>query len=118
MVAVRFPDGVRLSAQTWPLLEEKLKRAQVFGTVSGDFREEMQRRARVWSKTDILIDGTSRDFFCELERAQMLLVIPHEGATRKEEETPDNVIDIQTRRPLRESMRKAHSVLAFPGMEV
>lgn len=77
MAKIKFPDGQTLEAPTWEELEDRLRLMQ-FEDYSDQtsFREAMQRRAEVWSDTEIMINGDSQDFMYELSRAQLLDVIP------------------------------------------
>jgi hypothetical protein len=69
-------DGTVQTAQTWEELETKVREAQYERTDPEGFRAEMGIRAKVWSNVEIDVDGSSEDFFWELERGCLLDRIP------------------------------------------
>ena len=76
MVAVSWPDGTFNLSHSWDELED-LVRSQQWDSYSAEgFRAEMEARALNWSGTDIRTDGTSEDFFREMERAHLLTIVP------------------------------------------
>lgn len=75
MAAVRYPGGGRISAPTWPELEDAI-RADQFYTYNSkeEFRNDMKRRAELWSGEEIDVTGSAQDFIWELSRARLLEV--------------------------------------------
>jgi hypothetical protein len=53
MVGVIFPDGVRLTAETWEDLERQLRDDPWNPSDEREFRQEFAHRAQVWSGTEI-----------------------------------------------------------------
>ena len=74
MPAVIFPDGARIAARSWRSLERRLRRDSWNPSYPPAFRAEMARRAKVWSGTRIVTEGSSRRFFEELKRARLLMI--------------------------------------------
>lgn len=71
-----WPDGSRMSAETWEDLEHLVMKRQWDHYESVDeFRQDMAERAIAWSRVEVDTWGSSYMFFCELERAQMLIVV-------------------------------------------
>lgn len=76
--AVIFPDGSILTDQSWLDLEKQLRADRWNPAGAEKFRSEMARRAKNWSGTRIDTELISKEFFEELERAGLLLIIREE----------------------------------------
>lgn len=75
MYSVRFPDNTRLSGSSWEEVEEGIRNLQFTSYGSQEeFRKDMALRAERWSgcEDEVMIDGSSYDFLCELERCELL----------------------------------------------
>lgn len=79
MVAVEWSNGVVDHARDWDALLLVVMGAQwgqKWHELDEDkFRFEMAKRALRWSGTKIDIGAPAREFFRELERARMLIVV-------------------------------------------
>ena len=76
-VGCRWPDGRVTKADSFEELEQYIRENQ--WTKHADhkiFRDEMADRAMIWTGVEIDVDGESKDFLMELERAGMLILIP------------------------------------------
>lgn len=71
-VGIRWPDGKVQTAPNWETLEEVIRVSQYDIPDRNEFRDHMERRAKLWSGTEIMVNGDANDFFYELERAQLL----------------------------------------------
>jgi hypothetical protein len=79
--AVRWPDGTVHRAANWQELywEWRLGHPTFQAGQINDiiFRNEIERRAAVWSGTELnLQDADYEHFFREMERAKMLRILP------------------------------------------
>jgi hypothetical protein len=74
MPAIIFPDGTRLSGETWEDLEHQLRSDDWNPSDPVEFREDFAHRARVWSGTEMAVESSSEQFFEDLERASMVLI--------------------------------------------
>jgi len=75
---VVWPDGTESQAATWADMLERLCADQWDEELADDYemREEMGYRAKQWSGTRIDYEYTNpREFFRELERARLLIVM-------------------------------------------
>lgn len=80
-VGIRMVDGTIVSGDDWSQVETQWANLFMNQLIPADqFRAEVQNRARVWSGTDIAVDGTSYDFLQECERAGMLTTITNVDA--------------------------------------
>jgi hypothetical protein len=76
MIGVLWPTGSRDRAETWEAMEELLRSRQWSEFQDPEsFRAEMAARAGRWSGVEIEVDGSPADFFFELERAGMLVML-------------------------------------------
>lgn len=83
---VRWSNGHVDSAATWDELEEKLRLSQWHVYEPDDFRLVMQKRALRWSGVEIAIHGSSQEFFQELARASLVLVLGRTDPDWEEDE--------------------------------
>lgn len=72
---VIFPDGSRVAASSWMELE-KFLRADVWNpTDAMKYRIEMANRARNWSGFEVDTELVAKQFFEQLEKAGLLMII-------------------------------------------
>lgn len=74
-VGIVWPDGKVQVAPTWEAMEEQVRTAQFDPPTAEDFRQHMADRAKAWSGVEVATEGSSEDFFWELERAMLLQTI-------------------------------------------
>jgi hypothetical protein len=74
MVAIIFPDGVRLSAPSFRELEAEMRADSWNDDDKPTYRDQAARRAWNWSRTAVLTEGTCKKFIESLEDAGMLRV--------------------------------------------
>ena len=83
MPTIRWSNGRSDFAPTWEGLEQKVRDDQWWDFTPDEFRIAMQKRARLWSSTEISTVGTSEEFFAELARAKLIVIEP-DGSDPKE----------------------------------
>jgi len=75
MIVVRWDNGETDEAPTWQALLDHVRETQWHTSDTEiEFREEMARRALLWSGTVIEAAGAPAQFFRELERAKLIRI--------------------------------------------
>lgn len=75
MPTIAWSNDDTTSAPTWEALEQRVRKIQWHRYAPDEFRDAMSKRAWRWSGTRINVEGSAEEFFAELERAGLIIIV-------------------------------------------